>query len=265
MRTVEMHYFVGWDVGGWNCGKKSKSQDAVAVLDLNGNRLRLCGRKRKEVCRGNIREAINKHNELHTLLNELCGTRIGDDDEITLAIDTPLGFPLAVQALVKGGQLPSSIPEEFPLNPYLFRQTEMWLFENEFPCLSAIKDMIGSQATKGMHLIRKLKLKPLNNECGVWQRGRVTAIETYPTTCRGGANDYFTCDGSAVAKRYFGSIEGISAVRTEDRKDAVYCAVVAFFFGTDRKKLTGPQGNVSPLEGWIWVPADTSGRKVITP
>src|SRR5262249_36547800 len=157
-------------------------------------------------------------------------------------------LPLAVQALVTGGQLLKYVPKEFPLNPYLFRQTETWLFENKFPCLSAIKDMIGSQATKGMHMIRKLKLKPVNKECGVWRRGRVTAIETYPTSCRGGANDYFTCDGSAVAKGYFGSVEGIAAVRTDDRKDAVYCAVVAFLFAHDRKKLTGPHDRVSPLE-----------------
>jgi predicted nuclease with RNAse H fold len=260
-----MHYFAAWDVGGWNWGKKSKSQDAVSVLARHESHLRLCGTKRKEVCRKNIRDAINRHDELCSLLNEVCGTSIRPKDEITLAIDTPLGFPLAVQAIVKGGKLPQSIPEEFSQNPYLFRKTEEWLFSNDFPCLSAIKDMIGSQATKGMHLIRKLKLKPVKNECGVWKRGGMTAIETYPTTCRGGANDYFTCDGSAVAKRYFESIEGIATVRTEDRKDAVYCAIVAFMFAHDRKQLIGPQGKVSPLEGWIWVPTDASGRKVTTP
>ena len=29
-------YYIGWDVGGWNCEKNSKSRDAIVILDANG-------------------------------------------------------------------------------------------------------------------------------------------------------------------------------------------------------------------------------------
>lgn len=28
-------YFVGWDVGGWNCDNNSESRDAIVILDAN--------------------------------------------------------------------------------------------------------------------------------------------------------------------------------------------------------------------------------------
>jgi hypothetical protein len=45
-------FFIGWDVGGWNCDKNGKSRDAVVILDA---KLKLVGRP----WRGNLRTAIN--------------------------------------------------------------------------------------------------------------------------------------------------------------------------------------------------------------
>ena len=42
--------------------------------------------------------------------------------------------------------------------------------------------MIGSQATKGMHVLAKFA--PQIESCGVWTDGGFRAIETYPTACR---------------------------------------------------------------------------------
>ena len=46
-----------------------------------------------------------------------------------------------------------------------------------------IKDMIGSQATKGMHVLGRFA--PIREACGVWTDGRMLrAIEAYPSACK---------------------------------------------------------------------------------
>src|SRR5437588_50153 len=111
-----MRYYVGWDVGAWNCGTKSKSRDALAVLMVGEDRPILTG---KSVFRGSLREDINKLDGLHSLVNGRCGTTIAPDDEIIIAIDTPLGLPAALKRLAEGGELPESIPAGYLNNPYL--------------------------------------------------------------------------------------------------------------------------------------------------
>jgi len=51
--AVPPRYFVGWDVGGWNCDRNAKSRDAVLILD---EPLRIVGGS----WRGNLRDAINE-------------------------------------------------------------------------------------------------------------------------------------------------------------------------------------------------------------
>src|SRR5271165_5881069 len=212
-----MHYFVGWDVGGWNCEKNPGSRDALAVLGQDGEVLRVCG----QVFRGNLRRDINEHSDLADIVNARCKTGICPDDHITIAIDTPLGLPIAIEALLRGEGLPSEVPDSYSENPYLYRQTERWLFSKNFPPLSAIKDMIGSQATKGMHLIRKLGLKPSSDRCGVWSNGKVTAIETYPTPCKGPL---------CSTVKLFSSLQQPGLLNQDDKIDAVYCALIAYLF-----------------------------------
>jgi len=72
--------------------------------------------------------------------------------------------------------------------------------------LSAIKDMLSSQATKGMHVLAKCA--PKIEICGVWTDGHsFRAIETYPTTCR----------DSTVVK---GLLEGCQPLGHDDKDDA---------------------------------------------
>lgn len=233
-----MHYFVGWDVGGWHCDKNPRSRDALAVLRLSSDCLELVG----DVFRGNIREDINRCNELASIVNARCNTSISTRDEVTIAIDTPLGLPDAVNGLARDEFLTNGVPVAVFDNPYLYRWTERWLAHNGCPPLSAVKDMIGSQTTKGMHLLRKLGLRAV--ECGVWQSGRVTAIEAYPAPC----------SGSRRIARLFADLN--LSLRTQDRSDAVCCALIAYLFATDRQDLIAPTNKPSSSEGWIWIPSD---------
>ena len=234
-----MHYFIGWDVGAWHCDKNENSRDALAVLQATENgTLRTVG----SVWRNNLREAINEHGELRSIVNACCNTSIGIDDRITIAIDTPLGLTQAVGRLVQGTCHQGNVPDDNTKNPYLFRQTEQWLLDKGYTPLSAITHMIGSQATKGMHLLRKFQLNSL--ECGIWSSGGVTAIETYPAPCK----------VSQRLTRLFSSLN--QSFVTQDRVDAVYCGLVAYLFATDRNSLVSPVDNPPLDEGWIWIPAD---------
>jgi hypothetical protein len=105
--------------------------------------------------------------------------------------------------------------------------------------MSAVQDSIGSQASKGMHVIARFA--PRIVECGVWSggKGRLTAIETYPTPCRGSA---------LVLERLDGHLYGDS-----DRDDAEVCAIIASIFATDRGRLQCPGPEVPEREGWIWI------------
>src|SRR5512139_2627159 len=92
-------FYVGWDVGGWNCDKNSKSRDAVVILDAG---LAIAGKP----WRGNLRAAINEaatSADWVAALFSLCKAAPPDSSaRVTLAIDTPLGFSEAFVRLVTG-------------------------------------------------------------------------------------------------------------------------------------------------------------------
>ena len=107
--------------------------------------------------RGNLRTAINEATDSADWIKRLfalCNAEGHASARITMAIDTPLGFSDEFVRLVTQRQ-PAGEMGRSATNPYLFRQTERFLFEHGLTPLSAIKDMIGSQATKGMHVLAK--------------------------------------------------------------------------------------------------------------
>lgn len=160
---------------------------------------------------------------------------------VTLAIDAPLGFSETFIQLLTERRAAASI-DASSTNPYLFRRTERYLFEHGLSPLSAIKDMIGSQATKGMHFLAKFA--PRIAECGVWSDGAsLTAIEAYPSACKRSS--------TVQALRQF-----YSALSHPDCEDALTCALLACLFAGNRRALVPPEAEVSPHEGWIWVPRD---------
>jgi hypothetical protein len=229
-------FCIGWDVGGWNCDKNGLSRDAIVILD---GALGMVG----QPWRGNLRESIATAattGEWLAALFAKCGAEAPAGPlTATMAIDTPLGFSDAFVALItrQGCVEPDPISGR---NRYLFRQTERHLFDRGLAPLSAIKDMIGSQATKGMHVLAKYA--PLIESCGVWTDGQsLRVIETYPTACR----------NTAAVQTL---LTGREPLGHDDKDDARICAIVAHLFATARPTLEEPGADVPPNEGWIWVP-----------
>jgi hypothetical protein len=249
-------FYVGWDVGAWNCSQKSNSQDAFVVLTADDDNLRIAGK----AFRGPLRDEIVAIETVGALLSQLCEVQFQPDDEFVIGIDTPLGLPEAVQWHFTQAGLPNVIEKRAAYNPYLYRRTEQHLADKNFPPLSAIKDMIGSQFTKGMHFLRKLELLSEPDQVGVWKRGNITAIEVYPATCKATDTKGYVSFGSASVQQLFSLLRG-EDLSTVDEQDAVYCALVAYLFDTRREKLVSPLANIAASEGWIWYPEDSIGRK----
>ena len=231
-------FFVGWDVGGWNCDRNTRSRDAIVILDTA---LAIVGRPWRDNVRTHINEATATGDWIRKLFSLCAAKQPSAAVRITLAIDTPLGFSKAFVELVTELRCAGPV-ERSNTNPYLFRQTERHLFQRGLRPLSAIKDMIGSQATKGMHVLAKFA--PDSQRRGVWTGGSsLTAIETYPSACKGSATI------QELRRRY-------SRLGHDDEEDALTCALIAHLFTQRRETLDAP-GNAAPRgEGWIWVPKD---------
>jgi hypothetical protein len=246
-------FFIGWDVGGWNCDKNPNSRDAIVVLDESRH---LVGKP----WRGNLRQTINgSHDTADWIagLLGLCGVS-GDPHTYTpvvMGIDTPLGFSTALADLMVHGKAVSKVANS-ATNPYLFRQTEQFLFQRGLTPLSAIKDMIGSQATKGMHVLARFA--PEIRDIGVWTDGnRLAAIEAYPSACKSSAtmNELkqafiVGAEGDALQQSYLPGLDH------SDHQDALTCALIAWLFHHQPDKLAQPFSDTPVQEGWIFVPAD---------
>lgn len=231
-------FFIGWDVGGWNCDKNPASRDAIVILN---EELAIVG----QPWRGNLRNAINAIDSPEDWVRALfamCGSAHPEGAaRFIMAIDTPLGFPEALAELITGQAYAAEV-ESTVTNPYLFRTTEHYLFQQGLSPLSAVKDMIGSQATKGMHVLARFA--PIVRSCGVWTDGTLlTAVEAYPAACRGSAT-------LSALRRQF------PALAHGDLDDALTCALVAHLHATQPAALAQPDAGVPASEGWIWLPQD---------
>nr|WP_033230621.1 DUF429 domain-containing protein [Microbulbifer agarilyticus] len=251
--------FVGWDVGGWNCDNNANSRDALVILDRGRNVL---GRP----WRGNLRAAINEADSTQAwvrALLECCGVPPTNDlPPVVLAIDTPLGFSQAFQQLVTGGAAAGAIHQS-ATNPYLFRYTEQFLFRHGLRPLSPVKDMIGSQATKGMHVLARFA--PATKTAGVWHGGSaLTAFEAYPSACKPSPlvhkllEDY---RGAPVQDTrdplHAWDMAGFEfGIDHEDKRDALLCALVAWLFHCEPDTLSHPDVHAPVDEGWIFAPRD---------
>jgi hypothetical protein len=232
------NYFIGWDVGGWNCDKNSRSRDAIVILDAG-----------REIVgtpwRGNLRVTINEASNTRNWVERLFGLCKADAPSssysATIGIDTPLGFSTAFYDLSTTLKPVSSIGDS-STNPYLYRTTERFLFSHGIKPLSAIKDMIGSQATKGMHVLAKFAAE--SSDCGVWTDGEIlTAIEAYPSPCK--RSDLIQDLRAAY-----------STLKHDDEEDALTCALIAYLHAVQPQQLILPPSNVQAREGWIWIPQD---------
>ncbi|KPW19626.1 hypothetical protein ALO83_102548 [Pseudomonas cannabina pv. alisalensis] len=257
MRPVKekFTYYVGWDVGGWNCDKNPASRDALVILD---SARALVGTP----WRGNLRSLFNEASSAEILVSkiiELCRIEVDPDHSFRLlfAIDTPLGFSKAFATLVVSRMAAGPILSS-STNPYLHRETERFLFERGLSPLSPIKDMIGSQATKGIHFLACFA--PELERCGVWTDGcHIHAIEAYPSACKRSASI------NAMRQPFYDEPDGAIPVgkpkaRPElyhsDLEDALTCALIGWSFEHRPDLLVHPTPTIDPFEGWIYVPAD---------
>lgn len=230
------HFFVGWDVGGWNCDRNRNSRDAIVVLDGSGI-------ESGKPWRGNLRSTINGKADAEGFLSALLTLcKIPHDGETvsaTIAIDAPLAFPAAFSRLITSGETLDRVGHKSAENQYLFRLTERRLASAEdLKPLSAIRDRIGSQATKAMHLKSRFKLR--RKRTGVWTDGRcLTVIETYPSLCRARLDQDRATDLSPGKA---------------DIEDARICARIARDFDIRYEELEPPPPDAPADEGWIWAP-----------
>lgn len=269
------HLFIGWDVGGWNCDRNPSSRDALVILN-----------DQREVIgtpwRGNLRSAINQSVNTASWIEamlKLCGVEPKEFSQsaVVMGIDTPLGFSDQFRSLVVTGKGVEMIGESAS-NPYLFRYTERYLFERGLSPLSPVKDMIGSQATKGIHVLARFA--PDLVACGVWSSSdrRLTAIEAYPSACKDSSlmrelvAPYITDVRYVIPEeRLVAGLEsppvspptrqqvfshGLDHV---DHQDALVCALIAWLFQHQPDALAQPDVEVPESEGWIYVPVDTLG------
>lgn len=227
-------FFIGWDVGGWNCDDNRKSRDAIVILDES---LVIVGNPWHGNLRKCIAAATTSRDWLKALFANCKATFPTGAVAVTMAIDTPLGFSEEFVALItrQGCAEPDATSG---LNRYLFRHTERHLFERGLKPVSAIKDMIGSQATKGMHVLAKFA--PEIESCGVWTDDHgFRVIETYPAACR-----------ETPAVKIL--LKGRRKLGHQDKDDARVCALVAYLFAPKPSRLEGPDDSVPTTEGWIW-------------
>lgn len=232
--------FIGWDVGGWNCDHNPKSRDAIAVFDSH---LTLVGKPWRGSLRLTINDSANSDEFIHNLLALCAVYPTAQPANVTLAIDTPLGFSAEFLELISGLGYAEPIGES-ATNNYLYRQTERYLFLQGLKPLSPIKDMIGSQATKGMHVLAKFAPRVLR--CGVWSDGEtLTVIETYPSACKRSTSV------NALRQRI-----ADQSIHHQDETDALTCALIAYLFAWVPEKLVAPFDSIPTSEGWIWVPVD---------
>ena len=233
-------YYIGWDVGGWNCDRNQKSRDAILILDEYGR-----FPKKEKPFRGNLKMILEKSTTTKEFLKNLfilCELDLSlEKHRYILAIDTPLGFSDEFVQLITSYCYTEPVPNKNYQNPYLFRKTERILHEKGVTPLSAIKDMIGSQSTKGIHLLSKFAPKIIS--LGVWkdQHDQLKVIETYPSALK----------KSEQVQKIRQSYKNFNQ---PDIDDALYCAIGAMFFDKKKSKLIKPEKDIPINEGWIWVP-----------
>ncbi len=250
-----MTLFLGWDVGAWNCDN-GKSRDALCALSgTDWGDLRLAA----PPWRGNLRAALVEGECPYSILRGL-ELDASDTEDVVVAIDTPLGWPAAFVALLAGNAQLPVVSNAVHANPYIFRATEQALVERGLlpkgrTPLSAVRDMIGSQSSKGLYFLRKAGMS--QPAPAVWARPHWTAIETYPTPVR----------TSRTLQPHFQRIRAeplfvkaaAFANAAADLNDALWCALVAAMWVFARDVLTpAPADEAIASEGWIWVPSDCS-------
>lgn len=244
--------FVGWDVGGWHCDKNASSRDALVVTGLRDGEVVVEGKP----WRGNLRSVLmaDTGHALVSAMLGLCGVDAEPVTESVIAIDTPLGWPSAMMRLAQGGAA-SFVSAADGENPYTRRATELALIQRGFAPLSTVRDMLGSQSTKGLHFLHAAGLHEAS--CGVWRRTddrsrSTTAVETYPAVALQMAP--LRTLQNEVLDRTEGGLRNGGKPLHDDTRDALACALVAYLFANRPEVMERVPEMVPSGEGWIMLP-----------
>jgi hypothetical protein len=246
--TQARKFLMGWDVGGWHCDRNKLSRDGLVLLELVDDDLSAIGK-----WRGNLRDTLVALTGVPLVrkMLALCQLHDAGSFDLTIAIDTPLGWPQAMLRLACGGE-PTFVPDDDRFNPYTRRETEVDLIRRGYKPLSAVRDMLGSQSTKGIHFLRAASLRLAFR--GAWAAERdevgITAIETYPAVARKHAPLSTRC-AQMLAKPPFTSFGGGIV---PDIEDALICALVAHLFSDIPGDVEPVPPTAPELEGWIILP-----------
>ena len=249
---------LGWDVGAWHCDSGS-SRDALVLLELGNDGPQLRGRP----WRGNLRAVLSSASgvELVQTLVRLCDPTIMDWSDLVVAIDTPLGWPRAMQQLVANQEFASKILTD-SANPYTRRETELELCRRGFQPLSTVRDMIGSQSTKGLHFLAKagFEKKP-SQHWQIFEDGlHIRAIEAYPAVAIRSAQ--LSCILALLGQPE--SWPGCSVAKPNARldiRDAAICALLAHLWADIPESCERPPDDVPAGEGWIILPGDIAALR----
>ena len=247
---------VGWDVGGWR-GKKQ----VVAVARWKDGRPECFG------CSEPFSTAaIPPEDGLNTFIRLAwtrdCPTDVLDRYGVVVAIDAPLGFPVAFQKLVAGG-LPPARPVVAEIdNPFAYRDCERHVYKTfraKKP-LSAPFGKLGDRATvalvyarawAAMHRMLILPFQDAPEDAPV-------IIEVYPAL----AKDRKT---AKCLEPFTGFIPQTVQWGAE-ACDACICALMALAFRSENQDLlpdlVGPTGQGHfASEGWIYHPRASSATR----
>lgn len=87
-----LSFFIGWDVGGWNCDNIPNSRDAIVILD---NNLVIVGQPWHGNLRVCIANAITTGGLAQGIVRNVQGRISSEAVALKMHIDTPLGFPMS--------------------------------------------------------------------------------------------------------------------------------------------------------------------------
>ena len=148
-------------------------------------------------------------------LFDLCKNSLADSNvEVTLRSIHLSGSQLNFRAL-SHRRTPQDAIGLSDTNQYLYRRQSDYFRANKKP-LSAVKDMIGSQATKAMHVLAKFAHHA--QSCGVWKRmGEFNHVEAYPASYK-----EFLLTKKLLMNQ--------TSRANEDIQDAAICAVSHIYF-----------------------------------
>jgi hypothetical protein len=246
---------VGWDVGGWRGSKQ-----AVAVTTWERGAPEWPG----EACCLKLAD-LPADWGLQDLVRLAWQDAPGDllqRYRVVLAIDAPLGFPIAFADLLAGKPAPSFGPDGGEIdNPLAYRVTDRHVFEQfKKKPLSASFDKLGNNATVAMVHTRRLRAKgqlrvpPFD----AVEDGIATGIEVYPALVK-----QKRTHGDREKLRCIPRVEEMlpSGMKPGDECDACVCALMALAFGhagranglptlIESRPVTEQIGR----EGWIYHP-----------